>query len=87
MGIDVELVEGVGPVVAEPIATAADVERLQRARLRAAFSHVLEAVADRPRASSSPSGRSSGSAAARSPSPGYLVEGKPSRDFVTSRRR
>src|SRR5919201_3442850 len=29
MGIDVDLVEGVGPVVAEPIRTVADVERLR----------------------------------------------------------
>src|SRR5579862_5763711 len=29
MGLEVELVEGVGPVVAEPVETAADVERLR----------------------------------------------------------
>ena len=29
MGIDVELVESVGPVIAEPVRTAADVERLR----------------------------------------------------------
>ena len=29
MGVDVELVEGVGPVVEEPVRTAADVERLR----------------------------------------------------------
>src|SRR5262249_49464982 len=43
MGLDVELVEGVGPVVAEPIATAADVERL-RVPDADEFAPVLEAV-------------------------------------------
>ena len=30
MGIDVELVESVGPVIVRPVRTAADVERLRR---------------------------------------------------------
>ncbi len=30
MGVDVELVDGVGPVIANPIASVADVERLNR---------------------------------------------------------
>src|SRR5215469_279314 len=41
MGIGVELVEGVGPVIADPIGTAADVERLHVAEPPAP---VLEAV-------------------------------------------
>src|SRR5262245_32731642 len=41
MGVDVKLVEGVGPVIEEPIRTAADVERL---RLAEAPAQVLEAV-------------------------------------------
>src|SRR5881628_965167 len=43
MGIDVDLVEGVGPVVERPIASAADVERL-RVPDPEAFAPVLEAV-------------------------------------------
>src|SRR5215208_2107930 len=39
MGIDVELVESVGPVVAEPVRTAADVER-DRKSTRLNSSHV-----------------------------------------------
>ena len=44
MGIDVELVEGVGPVVERPVATAADVERLRVPDPEEAFAPVLEAV-------------------------------------------
>src|SRR5712691_484380 len=44
MGIDVELVEGVGPVVREPVRSAADVERLRLPDPEEAFAPVLEAV-------------------------------------------
>src|SRR5215218_10466071 len=44
MGIDVELVESVGPVVAEPVRTAADVERLAVPDPEEAVPFVLEAV-------------------------------------------
>src|SRR6185295_9281291 len=44
MGIDVELVEGVGPVIAHPIRTASDVERLVVPDPAEAFAPVLEAV-------------------------------------------
>ena len=43
MGIDVELVEGVGPVVAEPVRGAEDVSRL-RVPDAEAFASVVEAV-------------------------------------------
>src|SRR5512133_1950848 len=44
MGVDVDLVEGVGPVVAEPIRTAADVERLRVPDPAEAVPFILEAV-------------------------------------------
>src|ERR671931_66243 len=44
MGVDVELVENVGPVVAEPLATAADVERLRVSDPEESAPFVLEAV-------------------------------------------
>jgi uroporphyrinogen decarboxylase len=81
MGIDVELVEGVGPVVADPVATAADVERLRLPDPEAAYAPVLEAVrivrgelaADRALV---------GFCGGPFTVAGYLVEGKPTRDFV-----
>ena len=68
MGIDVELVEGVGPVIATPIATAADVERL-RVPDPEAFEPVLEAVRLVRGELDAGAGASSASAAARSRSP------------------
>ena len=44
MGIDVRLVEGVGPVIDEPVRTLADVERLRVPDPEEAFAPVLEAV-------------------------------------------
>jgi len=81
MGIDVELVEGVGPVVAEPVATAADVERLRLPDPEEAYRPVLEAIRivrrelglDRALV---------GFCGGPFTVAGYLVEGKPTRDFV-----
>src|ERR687896_2130591 len=44
MGVDVELVENVGPVIAEPIESLADVERLRVPDPVEAVTFVLEAV-------------------------------------------
>ena len=44
MGIEVELVEGVGPVVDRPIRSARDVERLRVPETDEVFAPVLEAV-------------------------------------------
>src|SRR6187200_560061 len=81
MGIEVELVEGVGPVVAEPVATAADVERLRLPDPEEAYRPVLEAIRivrrelafDRALV---------GFCGGPFTVAGYLVEGKPTRDFV-----
>src|SRR6185295_12892335 len=45
LGLDVELVEGVGPVVADPVRTLAAVERLRVPEPEEAFAPVLEAIA------------------------------------------
>src|SRR6476620_7652439 len=81
MGVDVELVEGVGPVVAEPVATAADVERLRRPDPEGAYAPVLESVRIVRRelaADQALVGFCGGPFTVA----GYLVEGKPTRDFV-----
>ena len=68
MGIDVDLVEGVGPVVEEPIDSAAAVERLRVTEPEEWAAPILEAVR-LVRAELEPNRRSSASAAHRSPSP------------------
>ena len=80
MGIDVDLVEGVGPVVDRPIASAADVERLRVPDPDEAFAPVLDAVRlvrgelDADRAVIGFCGGPFTVA-------GYLVEGRPSREL------
>ena len=81
MGIDVRLVEGVGPVVDEPIASAADVERLA---VGEPDPNVLEAIRIVRReldASRALVGFCGGPFTVA----GYLVEGKPSRDFARTK--
>jgi uroporphyrinogen decarboxylase len=81
MGIDVELVEGVGPVVAEPVATAADVDRLTLPDPEQAYAPVLEAVRI-VRGELTGEQALVGFCGGPFTVAGYLVEGKPTRDFV-----
>ena len=79
MGVDFELVENVGPVIAHPIGSAADVERLRVPAGEEAAPQVITAVRH---------------VVAESPVPvicfagapftlaSYLVEGRPSRDYA-----
>src|SRR5881398_1294405 len=82
MGLDVELVEGVGPVVAPPVRTLADVEALRVPDPDEAFAPLLEAIRivrgelDGTRAVIGFCGGPFTVA-------GYLVEGRPSREFAT----
>jgi uroporphyrinogen decarboxylase len=81
MGIGVELVEGVGPVVAHPVASMADVERL---RVGDPDENVLEAI--RIVRGELDSGRALvGFCGAPFTVAGYLVEGRPSRDFARTK--
>ena len=78
MGIDFELVEDVGPVIANPVRSAADVDRLRTPPAEESVPQVLAAVRR---------------VAAESPVPvicfsgapftlaSYMIEGRPSRDF------
>lgn len=83
MGVDFDLVEDVGPVIAEPIAGAADVDRLRIPAGEEAAPPVIAAVRQ---------------VVAESPVPvisfcggpftlaSYLIEGRPSRDFKKVKR-
>jgi uroporphyrinogen decarboxylase len=80
MGIDVDLVEGVGPVVDRPIAKAADVERLRVPDPDEAFGPVLEAVR-LVREELDPERAVIGFCGGPFTVAGYLVEGRPSREL------
>jgi uroporphyrinogen decarboxylase len=80
MGIRVELVEGVGPVVEHPIRTRADVEALRVPDPEEAFAPVLEAVR-LVRAELADDKAVIGFCGGPFTVAGYLVEGRPSREL------
>jgi uroporphyrinogen decarboxylase len=84
MGVEVELVEGVGPVVREPIASPADVERLRVPEPEEAVPFVLETVRI-VRGELDPERAVIGFAGGPFTVAGYLIEGKPTRDFVKTK--
>src|SRR5690348_8349442 len=81
MGIHVDLVEGVGPVVDRPVATRADVDALAVTdpdeRILAAIRLVRAELADEKALV--------GFCGAPFTVAGYLVEGRPSRDFARTK--
>jgi uroporphyrinogen decarboxylase len=81
MGIDVQLVEGVGPVVERPIASRSDVDRLATTEPDA---NILEAIR-LVRAALAPEKALIGFCGGPFTVAGYLVEGKPSRDFARTK--
>jgi uroporphyrinogen decarboxylase len=82
MGLDVDLVEGVGPVIAEPVRTLADVDRLRVPEPEEAFAPLLEAIGI-VRGELAPEQAVVGFCGGPFTVAGYLVEGKPSREFST----
>ncbi len=84
MGADVRLVEGVGPVVDTPVRTAADVERLRVSDAEEWGAPILEAVR-LVRAELAPERALVGFCGAPFTVAGYLVDGKPSRDFARTK--
>ena len=84
MGVEVELVEGVGPVVDERIDSAAAVERLRVAEPEDWAAPILEAVR-LVRGELEPERALVGFCGAPFTVAGYLVEGKASRDFVRTK--
>jgi uroporphyrinogen decarboxylase len=81
MGVEVELVENVGPVVSQPIRTRADVERLLVPEPEESVPTILEAVR-LVRAALRDDQAVVGFCGGPFTVAGYLVEGKPSREFV-----
>jgi uroporphyrinogen decarboxylase len=84
MGIDVELVEGVGPVIAEPLRTLADVEGLRVPDPEEAFAPLLEAIRT-VRGELAPEQAVVGFCGGPFTVAGYLVEGRPSREFAVTK--
>jgi uroporphyrinogen decarboxylase len=84
MGVDVELVEGVGPVVEERIDSAAAVERLRVTEAEEWAAPILEAVGI-VRSELEPERAVIGFCGGPFTVAGYLVEGRPSRDFVRTK--
>jgi uroporphyrinogen decarboxylase len=85
MGIDVELVEGVGPVVERPVASGADVERLRAPAPAEAVPEFLAAIS-LVRAELESDRAVIGFCGGPFTVAGYLVEGRPSRDFQKTKR-
>ncbi len=79
MGVEFELVENIGPVLARPIASAADVERLIVPPGEEAAPQVIAAVRQVVAQSPVPVIAFSGAPFTLA---SYLVEGRPSRDFA-----
>jgi uroporphyrinogen decarboxylase len=84
MGVDVQLVDGVGPVVEEPIDSAAAVERLRVVEPEEWAAPILEAVR-LVRAELEPEQALVGFCGAPFTVAGYLVEGRRSRDFTRTK--
>src|SRR5471032_12665 len=85
MGIAVELVEGVGPVVADPVRSLAAVERLRVPDPEEAVAPILEAIGIVRRelaAEQAVVGFCGGPFTVA----GYLIEGRPSREFATTKK-
>jgi len=81
MGVPIELVEGVGPVVADPIRTAADVQRLGSGRPPEATLEALKLVRTELPADKALVGFCGGPFTVAC----YLVEGRGSRDFLAAK--
>jgi uroporphyrinogen decarboxylase len=84
MGIDVDLVEGVGPVVEQPIATRGDVDRLRVPDPDEAVPFVLESIR-LVRNELASNQAVVGFAGGPFTVAGYVIEGKPTREFAKTK--
>jgi uroporphyrinogen decarboxylase len=81
MGLDVELVEGVGPVLDSPVRSAVDLERLTLPDPNEAYAPLVEAIRG-VRAELAPEQAVVGFCGGPFTVAGYLVEGRPSRELA-----
>jgi uroporphyrinogen decarboxylase len=84
MGVDLDLVENVGPVIERPIANRADVERLRTPEPEESVPFILEAVR-LVREGLAPEQALVGFAGGPFTVAGYLIEGRPTRDFLKTK--
>jgi uroporphyrinogen decarboxylase len=84
MGVGVELVEGIGPVIAEPVRTAEAVAKLRVPEPREAVAPVLEGIS-LVRGDLADERAVVGFCGGPFTVAGYLVEGRPSRDFAAAK--
>jgi uroporphyrinogen decarboxylase len=85
MGVDVELVENVGPVIAEPVESMADVTQLVVPEPEESVPFILEAVR-LVRAELEPERALIGFCGGPFTVAGYLIEGKPTREFLKTKQ-
>jgi uroporphyrinogen decarboxylase len=85
MGVNVELVENVGPVIEKPIRSLGDVERLTVPEPEESVPFILEAVSI-VRRELRPDQAVIGFCGGPFTVAGYLIEGKPSREFLNVKR-
>ncbi len=84
MGLPVELVEGVGPVIGTPVRTSADVAALRIPDIEEAVAPILEGIGI-VRRELRPDQAVIGFCGGPFTVAGYLVEGKPSREFTITK--
>ena len=84
LGVELQLVDGIGPVVERPIRSMADIDRLQARSPGEAVPFVLETIKLLRRELDS-SVAMIGFAGAPFTLAGYLIEGKPSREFLITK--
>src|SRR6266568_3279235 len=85
LGVDLQLVDGVGPVVPQPIRSKEDIDRLRVRTPAESVPFVLQTI-KLLRRQLDPSVAVIGFSGAPFTLAGYLIEGKPSREFLTTKR-
>src|SRR5256714_10426751 len=84
LGVELKLVDGVGPVLDRPIRSQADIDRLQARPAGEAVPFVMETI-KLLRRELDPSVGVIGFSGAPFTLAGYLIEGKPSREFLATK--